>query len=287
MNYIKRYWKFPIISFFLLILCLSAIGIVRSYYDFHIAVILSLFVYFSYTYFSLRKIDFSQEKNIRVLLILSPFVILTIMAFFIPILDMMPVLVFFPSIGILIGYIFVNVNKSIKPVVFIIPILLSIWVFTSFAKIWQDFMIYRTFSSGQILKDAPKFTFYKNGESMNNDDFKGKTSIFYIWNTSCPYTPRYIPSLITKQENFSSNPHIKFYAVQIPLEGDTTGSDLAYLSKHAANIESLVGPNIKEMAKIFGQAPIPLTIILNPEGKLVFWGNIDNVDETIEKYNSN
>lgn len=145
-------------------------------------------------------------------------------------------------------------------------------------------MIYRTFGTGETLKDAPHFTFYKKNVSLSNKDFKGKTSVFFIWNTSCPYTPRYLPSLKLQHEKFSSNERINFYSVNIPMGKDSVGSDSLYLSKHGININLLKVPKIEDMYETFGQAPIPLTIILNPEGKIVYWGNIDKIGGTLNKY---
>jgi thiol-disulfide isomerase/thioredoxin len=193
-------------------------------------------------------------------------------------------LVFAPTIGIFLGYsLSIFKNTFVRIFITLIPIFLGIWVFTSFSKIWQDFMIYRTFTSGETFRDSPMFTFYKDNHSVNNDYFKGKISVFFIWNTSCPYTPRYIPSLKNKLSKFSNNSKIKFYSVNIPMVNDAINADSAYLSNYNINIELLKGPAIEEMYKTFGQAPIPLTIILNPEGKIIYWGNVDMVDNTLQE----
>lgn len=284
MNYLKRYWKFPILSFGLLILCLFTIPLIRSYYNFHINLITSLVGFFIFSYFIFRNAKSKIEINVRLLLTTTPFIVIIILSFFYSLIDYLPGLVFAPTIGIILGY-FLSTFKNIYARVFIIltPIFIGIWVFTSFSKIWQDFMIYRTFTSGETFRDSPMFTFYKDNHSVNNDYFKGKTSVFFIWNTSCPYTPRYIPSLKNKLSKFSNNSKIKFYSVNIPMGNDAINADSAYLSNYNMNIELLKGPAIEEMYKTFGQAPIPLTIILNPEGKIIYWGNVDKIDNTLQE----
>lgn len=126
--------------------------------------------------------------------------------------------------------------------------------------------------------------FTKVNGPLSNNDFIGKTSVFFIWNTSCPYTPRYLPSLKLQHEKFSSNEKIKFYSVNIPMGKDSVGTDSLYLSRYGINISLLKVPKIEYMYKTFGQAPIPLTIILSPEGKIVYWGNVDKIGETLTKY---
>ncbi|WP_149912362.1 TlpA family protein disulfide reductase [Sphingobacterium cavernae] len=285
MQNLKKYWKYPILSFVLLIICLSVIPLVRSYYNFHTNIVVSLFSYFIFSYLILKKTLLQKEKNIKSILVLLPFIILVILSFFFQLLDYFPGLVFAPVIGITLGYIsdMVN-NKFYKFYILIIPILLSVWVFTTFSKIWQDFMIYRTFGTGETLKDAPHFTFYKENVRLSNKNFIGKTSVFFIWNTSCPYTPRYLPSLKLQYEKFSSNEKIKFYSVNIPMSKDTLGTDSLYLSQYGINLTFLKVSKIEDMYEMFGQAPIPLTIILNPEGKIVYWGNIDKIGSTLTKY---
>jgi len=285
MKNLKKYWKYPILSFVLLIVCLSIIPLVKSYYNFHANIVVSLFSYFIFSYLILNKTLLQKEKNIKSILILLPSIIIVTLSFFFQLLDYFPGLVFAPVIGIILGYLAEKVNnKYYKIGISVLPILLSIWVFMSFSKIWQDFMIYRTFGTGETLKDAPHFTFYKDNVPLSNNNFIGKISVFFIWNTSCPYTPRYLPSLKIQHEKFSRNEQIEFYSVNIPMSRDSIKADSVYLSKFGVNIQRLKGPKIEDMYKIFGQAPVPLTIILSPEGKIVYWGNIDKIGRTLSKY---
>lgn len=280
---VKKFWKYPFLSFFLLILCLSIIPIVRSYYNFHINLVVSLIAFMLFTYNILRQTSNNTEFRLKIFLICIPFLAIVILSFFLPLKDYLPGLLFAPVLGIVLGIFLTSHNMYVKVAVALLPLFIGIWIFTSFSKMWQHFMIYNTFRSGETYKEMPSFTFFRNSKPITNDYFKDDTTVFFIWNTSCPYSSRYFSSLREKINIYSNNKNIKFYSVNIPTERDTIGADSTYIAKYNINIEKLIGPSPMEMYKIFGAMPVPLTIVLNFEGKMIYWGSIEKVDRTLQK----
>lgn len=127
MKNFKKYWKYPFLSFGLLIICLSIIPLIRSYYNFHINIVVSLFSYFIFTYLITNKSLHRHEKNLKTILILLPFLVLIILSFFFQLVDFLPGLVIAPVIGITLGYFSESINNKFYKICFaLVPILLSI-----------------------------------------------------------------------------------------------------------------------------------------------------------------
>lgn len=284
MKAIKKYWKTPIFSFVLLILCTSSIFLVRSFYNFHINIVIGLISFMLLTYWVRQKAVGSKDKIIHTLLLLTPFMALSILAFFQPIIIYAPGLIFAPAIGVLLGYLLtISMLKPARVIIAAMPLVVGFWVYVRFSDMWQDFMIYGTFSNGETMRECPDFTFFKDSVALDNDVFAGKTTVFFIWNTQCIYTPRYLPALKEKFARFGSEEDIAFYMVNIPLPSDTIGADAAYLARHDIEIENLTGPTNEELYKKFGPSGFPTTMILDPKGDIVFWGSVGKIDRTLRR----
>ena len=284
MKTIKKFWKTPLLSFGLLILCTSSIFLIRSFYNFHINIVIALIAFMLLTYGLLRRAVDSKERITHTFLLLTPFVVLSILAFFQPIIIYAPGLIFAPVIGVLLGYLLtISTHTLARLTIAAMPLLIGFWVYVRFSDIWQDFMIYGTFSNGETIRECPDFTFFKDSVALDNDDFAGKTTVFFIWNTQCVYTPRYLPALKEKFVRFGDEEDIDFYMVNIPLPSDTVGSDLAYLARHDIAIENLTGPTIDELYKKFGPGGFPTTMVLDPKGDIVFWGSVAKIDRTLSR----
>src|SRR3546814_10154511 len=97
--------------------------------------------------------------------------------------------IFAPSLGVLLGYLLEKATSRILRVaIALVPLFIGLWVYVQFANTWQDFMIYGTLRNGETFKECSPFTFSKDSVALTIEDFIGKTTVFFIWNTSCVYT---------------------------------------------------------------------------------------------------
>src|SRR5690606_7121308 len=108
------------------ILCTSSIFLIRSFYNFHINIVIGLIAFMLLTYWVRRKAVGSKEKIIHTCLLLTPFVALTILAFFRPIIVYAPGLIFAPALGVLLGCLLSMVtSKRIKVAIALMPIVIG------------------------------------------------------------------------------------------------------------------------------------------------------------------
>jgi len=189
-----------------------------------------------------------------------------------------------PGLGMLLAYVFEKSSvRTYQIAILILPLVIGGWLYLQGAKIWEHYIIYKTFKSGETFKKAPSFSFTKDSIVLTNNDFKGQIVVFDFWNTSCPYCYKKFPDLKEKHEKWSKNGTINFYAVNFPIPRDTIGEAGAILKMRDINIPNLIGPDALVSYQAFGEFAFPLAVILNPEGDIVFWGDIEKIDNTLEK----
>jgi len=272
----------PCIVFVLLFFMIVSGG----YYGFHISVVSGILLFMIITILFRKKAIDKTDKFIKTALIALPVIVfagfcLTGQRAF----SYSPPFLFGPSVGILLAWIFEKITrKSFRVIIFLIPFLIGLWLFIQGGKFWQHYIIYETFSSGETYKKAPKFALKKDSVTLTNTYFKGKTVVLYFWDTSCTYCIQKFPVLKEKSDKWSNSTDILFYSVNCPLERDTSGQAEAVLKARNINMINLTGPDAGEKTYYAtGIRVFPTTIILNPSGDVVFWGDIERIDKTLEK----
>lgn len=284
METIKKYWKAFVYAWFAYIL-LTAIVVFGRYYGFHANIVLGIFLFGWLTYQLRKKSNDTKERLIKTILIATPIIFFTVTY----IIELQPFytspnFVFAQAIGVILGLIFERIDKWFyKLIIVLLPLIIGFWLIFQGADIWQHYIIYGTFRSGETLKETPVLNFKKDSVVLSNTDFKGRIVVFYFWNTTCPYSSRYFPTLRSKYERWKTNKNIEFYTVNFPVPSDSSDLQNEILKKWNIDIPTLIGPKAEESYKVFGSFTFPLTIILNPKGDIVFWGSIDRIDRTIEK----
>jgi thiol-disulfide isomerase/thioredoxin len=117
-----------------------------------------------------------------------------------------------------------------------------------------------------IGKPAPLFTLRNlNGIEEKLEDYKGKMVILNFWATWCPYCVKEIPHFIELYEEYKD----QGLAI-IGISTDRQGVDVvkSYIQKHKINYPILMA-NLKVQQEYGGVQSIPVTFIIDKEGKIV------------------
>ena len=257
-----------------------------GYYGFHISVVSGILLFMIITILFRKKAVDKTDRFIKTILITLPVIVfagfcLTGQRVF----SYSPPFLFAPSIGILLALLFEKTTRDVfRAILFLIPVLIGLWLYVQGGKFWQHYVIYETFSSGETYKEAPQFALKKDSVTLTNADFKGKMVVLYFWDTSCTYCIQKFPILKEKSDKWSKSTDILFYSVNCPLKRDTLGQAEAVLKARKINMINLTGPEAGEKTYYAtGITVFPTTIILNPSGNVVFWGDIERIDKTLEK----
>jgi len=271
------------VSFIVLLLILAW----GRYYGFHISIVTAILLFGLTTYFARRKALDSTDKWIKTVLIALPVIVFGGFCFSgQQVFSYSPTFLFGPLLGIALAWGYEKSTKiPFKITLFLVPVLVAVWLHFAGGKFWEHYVIYETFSSGETLKKAPVFSLKLDSLTLTNADLKGKIVVLDFWNTSCPTCYRKFPVLKEKQVKWSMFKNIAFYSVNCPIpEKDSTGQAEAVLKENGISMTNLTGPNADTgIYYTLGIRVFPTTIILNSAGDVIFWGDIEKIDKTLEK----
>jgi len=187
MNLTKTYWK-PLFLSWIIYIFLSMLLTKGGFYGFHLNIVLGIVSFGLLMYCSRVKSKNSREKVIKTILVLSPVLFLMILLFAgrMP-FYMSPNFIFAQLTGIILALIYERLQTLFpKLVILILPFIFGIWIYLSGANLWQHFVVYNTFKSGETIKEAPLISFRNDSIELTNSNFKGKVVVLYLCNTCFP-----------------------------------------------------------------------------------------------------
>jgi thiol-disulfide isomerase/thioredoxin len=284
----KKALAYLMIIFALLLSEIMIVIIITTtgFYGFHYSILTGIFLFGLLTIRSRKRAIDLTDKWIRTGLIGAPLIGFSVFSVIKPgIFIYAPPFLFGPFAGIMLALAFERLNQKLsRYALILVPLFIGAWIFAYGAKFWQHYVIYQTFASGETLKEAPKFSLRNDSITLTNADFKGKITVLYFWDTSCTYCLQKFPELKKKSEAWAENENVVFYAVNCPIKSDTTGQAKAVLKNWEVGIPSLIGPDaLGESYTSLGIRVFPTTIVLEPSGKIVFWGDIERIDKSLNK----
>lgn len=109
--------------------------------------------------------------------------------------------------------------------------------------------------------------YFKDGDGKTIDlaSLKGKVIFINFWATWCPPCIAEMPSINSLHGKFKDNGKVVFLMVDV--DGNYQKSD-SFMKKHQYDL-AVVSP-ASEIPPVFMQGAVPTTVILDPEGKMVY-----------------
>lgn len=109
--------------------------------------------------------------------------------------------------------------------------------------------------------------YFKDGDGKTIDlaSLKGKVIFINFWATWCPPCIAEMPSINSLHSKFKDNEKVVFLMVDV--DGNYQKSD-SFMKKHQYDL-AVVSP-ASEIPPVFMQGAVPTTVILDPEGKMVY-----------------
>jgi len=136
--------------------------------------------------------------------------------------------------------------------------------------------------AAKVGEAAPAFSGAgSDGKSYRLSDYKGKFVVLEWHNQGCPYTAKHYDSGNMQQlQKEWTGKGVSWFTVISSAPGTqgyvTASDENAYLSKmKAAPTAALLDPS-GQMGHAYGAKTTPHMFIINPEGKLIYDGAIDN-----------
>ncbi len=184
-------------------------------------------------------------------------------------------------LGIFTGYLFGKVKKCRPISILISSVVLCILFYTKY-ELWIHYVNFGTFSGRveQII-DIPILFQDNAGNNISLSDFKGKYVIFDFWNSSCSACIRAFPNVQVLYEKLSETKTFEIYSVFCWMakrnEASQTGVDILFQRGYSFPILSMdINNPILQKMRINS---FPTVIIFDPDGRLIFRGNIEHATD--------
>ena len=185
--------------------------------------------------------------------------------------------------GALCGYcIFKIKNLPVKIIVAAVALAFTVWFSYDGYERWVKHIVY-----GKVQKmPFPEISIQNdNNENISITEFRGKYVLLDFWSSACGNCFRKFPEVQQVYDKFKDADNIVFYAVfcrfEDQLETPKTGSEI--LTEYGYTFPSISVKWGDPILKDIGVDGVPTVIILDPDGNLVFRGDILDAELYLEK----
>ena len=255
-----------------------------SLYGLPLSFLVMSVLYFILTVFLLRKYRGRLSSIGIVLAIILAFIDIPLR-----IMDFNGTLVSLPEflarlLAVGLGCLFVSLQKlSAKIILMVIAGGLYVWfAYDGYVK-YGNYLDFGTFSgkTEQIVNN-PLILQDKQGEDVPLNKFKGKYVVLDFWSGECSVCIRTFPKVQEVYDRYKSESGVEIYSVFCcdDKDGETSETGQDILNKKNCSFPILAIDKDNPILKEIGVTCFPTVIIFDPDGKLIFRGNI----EYAEKY---
>lgn len=188
--------------------------------------------------------------------------------------------IFMALVGIVSGYLFsVFTSKGYKAAVILVGLSIASFLYLNHDK-WLHYLNY-----GNLFGTVEEvgFTVWKGynkfGDTIAANDFNEKIVLLDFWNTGCVVCFTKFPHLQELYYKYEHDSRISIYAVNIPMERDSSGMAFNVIQRKKYTFPTIVGD--AKMDSIFKVTVYPTVIVLD-RGKVVFRGALEQAAEKLE-----
>lgn len=186
-------------------------------------------------------------------------------------------------LGVLIGYVVFKAKGIFR---WTIPIvILSLVLFTALKgyEYWLNVINFGSYN-GHIRASIPTPITGSddNGQYLNVSSMKGKVVVLDFWFTRCGACFDKFPALQVLYDKYKANPGFQLYAVNEPIESDTTGQAKFMLRKIDYSFPILILSD-QQLPKTLGVRVFPTVIVIDQNQNMVFRGDLQGAYPVITK----
>lgn len=193
-------------------------------------------------------------------------------------------------LAILLAFVCYESGRYLKIAISISSLVLGLWLSVWGYNLWTNNLNFKTYT-GKIEKartNTFKFESAK-GDTVSIDDFRGKVLIIDCWYTYCGYCFKAFPKVQAIYDKYKKDSSVQLIGLHSRIENDknkpaekpSKGQELLFENGYTFPCYSIqMGDST---LKDLGIIAYPTVLIFNKDGKLIYRGNIDNVEDVIMK----
>ncbi len=266
-----------ILSFISAIVLSIVLSPIRGYFSMELSILSGFVAFFTLSFFFFKKLNGKADKILF-------FMLLAILVFEVPLrwgnlwnksLITLPDPIFH-ILGIISGYFVYKFKAKWK---YILPALLSIaaviMYFNGF-ELWHHKVVFGTFNRRGPILTAPMQLVGLNQKSEKiNLSSSNKYVLLDFWHTKCGYCFEAFPTLDKIYKENISDTNLLIFAVNKKLKTDSAKQGLNMIKKFDFSFP-LFFPEVDSLPEVFGIEVYPTTLLIDPQGNIVFKGELKN-----------
>jgi len=191
----------------------------------------------------------------------------------------------FHLLGILMGYWFFKSKRNLRIIIVLLSITSCTFLYFKGCDMWLHKYNHGTFTGYIQEKEMHFFQFVnERNDTISKQIFLGKYVIFDFWNLYCGICFRKFPEVEKLYETITPyKDRIELYAVNLKYAEDSESYAFETIRERGYSFPVLQTMDRDMLQTVFGVDGYPTVVILNPNGNLIFRGNIENATRFVKK----
>lgn len=249
----------------------------------------SLLSFLGYFYITLFAIKFFENKlaaiSIVIIVFTSMFLLhsYTIYILFIESLFSLP-FILIRCLGVISAFFYLKLKRPVNILPFLLSCLFVIFMFFQGWDYWIHKVSFGTFTGRVAAYNLPaKFEAFDEQKNLiAENDFNDKIVLLDFWTTTCGLCFQKFPQLQAVHEKYKDDSSVKILAVNTPLEEDKPNQAFNDIHKRGHTFPVVITQD-EDLAEKFGVKGYPTTFVINPNGKIIFKGDIEGAVKMVNE----
>lgn len=186
--------------------------------------------------------------------------------------------------GILCGYLYWRASRVwLKIVVVSLPFLFTLWMSYYGYSMWIHKLNFGTFT-GKVDKVVPSDHSLLDDANgvINLSQFKGKYVVLDFWHKTCGVCYSKMPAVENLYNCYKQNPDICIAGVYACKQGEDGQEGTSILKKKGYTYPNFSTYFSSDILKEFGVDRFPAVVILDPDGNMAYFGNIEGAVKLVD-----
>jgi thiol-disulfide isomerase/thioredoxin len=247
-----------------------------------------LFAFFGYFFFTLFAIRFYEKKLPAASVFKIVFASMLLMQsytfylLFAESLFSLPFLLTY-CLGIISAFLFLKLKRPFNLLPFALSLSLVLFIFFQGWIYWLHMINFGTFT-GKVAAYALTTKFEARNEQNNwvsDDNFQNKIVLLDFWYTRCGVCFQKFPQVQAIYDKYKNDASVVILAVDKPIEEDKPNEAFEVIKDEGYTFPVVITKD-KELPERFGVKYYPTTFVINPNGQIVYKGNIEGAVKMVD-----
>lgn len=191
------------------------------------------------------------------------------------------------TLGIVCGFLYWYLKNPLKVITALFGISIAVFMYFQGWNNWLHLLNHGTFTGKVNTYNLPtKFeSFNESKESITENNFNNKIVLLDFWTTTCGICFQKFPQLQAVYEKYKQDSSVLILAVDTPLEEDKPNQAFEMIKARNYTFPVVITKDA-DLAEKWGVIGYPTTFVINPNGQIVYRGDIEGAVRMVDELKS-